>query len=172
MDNVTVDNATVGDSINKGGIATLSADVADLGGLGFSVTVNWGANQGDADTIAYPAGTTSFTITHQYVDAGSAPFAVPYNIVITVTSSDGRTLAANTRRRRHGCRADGQYHRRAGRHRREHAGQRFGGRGRPGRVRHLTYSWTATGGGDSFSGTSATFSFTPTNDNDHKVTLP
>ena len=171
MDNVTVDNATVGASINKGGVATLSADVADLGGLGFSVTVNWGANQGDADTIAYPAGTTSFTITHQYVDAGSLPFAVPYNIVITVTSSDGRTLAANTSVAGTDVAPTVNI---TGEPSNIEQGTRVSVSAvvaDPGEYGTFTYSWTATGGGDSFSGTSATFSFTPTNDDDHEVTL-
>jgi hypothetical protein len=138
--------------------------------LGFSVTVDWGLYEG-SDTIIYPAGTTSFTMTHDYVDDGSQPFVVEFPITISVTASDGltataststmgvdvvptvnitgepSTIEANTPVTVSAVVAD------------------------PGEYGVFTYRWTATGGGDSFSGTSDTFNFTPSNDDAHAVTL-
>ena len=95
LQDVTVNNLTVGALVDKGGIATLAGDVVNVDGAAFTVTVDWGANQTD-DTIGFPAGTDSFSITHQYVDDGSDPFAVSYAIAVTVTTSDNRTVSGST----------------------------------------------------------------------------
>jgi hypothetical protein len=157
-------------TIDKGGIATLTAIVGNLGGLGFTVIVDWGAYQG-TDTIIYPAGTTSFTMTHHYVDDGAALFAIDFPVIVNVISTDGQIAATST----------------------STMGQDVlpainiaGGTGSimagnpvdlsavvadPGEFGTFTYEWTATGGGDSFSSTSAIFDFTPTNNADHTISL-
>ena len=77
--------------MNKGALATLSGDVENLDGAGFTLTVNWGLYEG-SDTIVYPAGTTSFSLTHQYVDDALDNFEnVAFPIQINVTSADNRT---------------------------------------------------------------------------------
>jgi hypothetical protein len=81
-------------TIDKGGVATLTADVGNLGGMGFTVTIDWGYYEG-SDTIVYPPGTTSFTMTDHYVDDGSAPFDVDFPVSIDVTASDGQTADAS-----------------------------------------------------------------------------
>jgi hypothetical protein len=157
-------------TIDKGGIATLTANVGNLGGLGFTVIVDWGYYEG-SDTIIYPAGTTSFTMTHHYVDDGSDPFVIDFPVTIDVISASGETASAAT----------------------STMGQDVlpainiaGGTGSimagtaedlsavvadTGEFGTFTYEWTATGGGDSFSSTSAIFDFTPTNDADHTISL-
>jgi hypothetical protein len=157
-------------TIDKGGIATLTANVGNLGGLGFTVTIDWGYYEG-SDTIVYPAGTTSFTMTHHYVDDGAALFAIDFPVTVNVISTDGETASAAT----------------------STMGQDVlpainiaGGTGSimagtaedlsavvadPGEFGTFTYEWTATGGGDSFSSTSAIFDFTPTNNADHTISL-
>jgi hypothetical protein len=157
-------------TIDKGGIATLTANVGNLGGLGFTVTIEWGYYEG-SDTIVYPPDTTSFTMTHHYVDDGAALFAIDFPVTVNVISTDGQTGATST----------------------STMGQDVlpainiaGGTGSimagnpvdlsavvadTGEFGTFTYEWTATGGGDSFSSTSAIFDFTPTNNADHRISL-
>ena len=164
--NVTVDNVAAGATVNKGDIATLSGNVANLDGMGFTVTVTWGANQTNSDTIAYPAGTTSFTVTHQYVDDGSNPFAGAYDIGVSVTSSDNRTFSSTSAATITGV----------------DVAPTVNITGEPGEIQAyspvkvsavladpgengaFTYSWTAattTGDNDQQTGTSASFTFDP-----------
>ena len=82
----SIANVTIAPTIDKGGIATLTADVGNLGGMGFTVTVGWGLYEG-SDTIVYPAGTTSFSMTHHYVDSGIQPFGVDFPVKIDVTAN-------------------------------------------------------------------------------------
>ena len=42
---LSIDDICIGSTIQKGAIATLSADVANLNGMGFTLTVDWGPNQ-------------------------------------------------------------------------------------------------------------------------------
>ena len=82
--------------VNKGAITTISASVANLHGLPFRVLVNWGGNQGSPDTVAYPPGTTGFSLAHQYVDADGQAFDIAYTVGITVESLDGTVVYAQT----------------------------------------------------------------------------
>ncbi len=86
---LSIENVSIASTIDKGGIATLTGSVAGLDGAGFILTVGWGEYQGAADSITYPPDTSTFSITHHYVDDASHPFAVAYAVTITVTASDG-----------------------------------------------------------------------------------
>ena len=84
---VSIGNIQICPTIDKGGMATLSADVDNLQGAGFSLTVNWGPNQ-TSDTISY-ARNNVLHADHHYVDNASHPFVGPYPIVMTVTAGNG-----------------------------------------------------------------------------------
>ena len=91
---VSIGNISLPATIDKGDMALLSADVNGLDGAGFTLKVDWGANQ-TSDTIAYPAGTTSFTLTHHYVDDGGAKFNnQPFDVVMTVTADNAQQAMA------------------------------------------------------------------------------
>jgi len=77
----TLSNVAVTTPINEGGTATLSGNINDSNaGDTFTLTVNWG--DGSAlQFFNYPAGTTSFSETHQYLDDNP-----------NVTSSDNYTI--------------------------------------------------------------------------------
>ena len=136
------------------------------------MNVGWGAYQA-GDTIAYPAGATSFSITHQYVDDATVQFGGTYDITITVTTSDGRPPAtANTTIE--GVDVAPTANIAGGPNGQIEAGDPVNLSAvvaDPGENGIFTYSWTATGGDDSFAGNLTAFSFTPTNDDDHTVTL-
>ena len=86
---LSLSDVSVDSTVAKGGIATASGDVVNLDGAGFTVTVDWGQGD-DPDSVTYPAGTTSFSLSHHYVDTDNAGFPSSFGVVITVTSSDGR----------------------------------------------------------------------------------
>ena len=59
------------DGLIEGGTTTLSGTITDPGTLdSFSLEIDWG--DGNTETIVYPAGTTGFSETHQYLDDPSA----------------------------------------------------------------------------------------------------
>ena len=169
---VSIGNIQICPTIDKGGMATLSADVDNLQGAGFSLTVNWGPNQ-TSDTISYPPGTTSFTLTHHYVDNASDPFVGPYPIVMTVTAGNGPAVSATKTIQGtdvptpvyieggSGCIIPNQ----------QVTLQAIVAD--PGEFGTYTYSWTATavGGGDTQKGSNATFNFTPDESAAYTVTL-
>ena len=86
---LSLSDVSVDSTVAKGGIATASGNVVNLDGAGFTVTVDWGQGD-DPDSVTYPAGTTSFSLSHHYVDTDNAGFPSSFGVVITVTSSDGR----------------------------------------------------------------------------------
>lgn len=94
--NVTVANVApvlsnlTGDEVNEGSIAHLSGEISDVGvDDSFTVTVDW--QDGYApDEVAYPAGTTTFDLDHQYLD--DKPSGTPsdtYQASVRVTDDDG-----------------------------------------------------------------------------------
>ncbi|MCL4262370.1 MAG: DUF11 domain-containing protein [Anaerolineae bacterium] len=75
-------------NVNENGTATLSGSITDPGTQDtFTLLVNWG--DGNSDTYNYPAGTTNFSETHQYLDDN--PSGTPtddYTISLTLTDDD------------------------------------------------------------------------------------
>lgn len=91
---VTVNNVvpsiTIGsDTIDENGVALITGTITDPGTLDtFSITVDWG--EGSPEPFSYPAGSTVFSETHQYLDDN--PTATPYDdypISVTITDDDG-----------------------------------------------------------------------------------
>ncbi len=72
--------------IMEGGLATLSGQMADPGVMDtFTLTVDWG--DGSQEAFSYPAGTTSFSLDHNYLD--DDPSATPADIyLVEVTLND------------------------------------------------------------------------------------
>lgn len=70
----------------ENGVATLTGSISDAGTLDtFTLLVDWG--DGTDDTYTYPAGTTSFSETHVYVDNPASP-AIAYTIQLELTDDD------------------------------------------------------------------------------------
>lgn len=91
---VTVSNSipvvtVVGDTINEGGMATVSGTITDTGSMDeFTLTISWG--DGSIETFYPPASSTDFSYTHNYLDDGLTKTAWDqYSISITVTDGDG-----------------------------------------------------------------------------------
>lgn len=94
-DTVTVNNvapvlsAVSATSVNENGSTTLSGNISDVGTQDtFTLNVNWG--DGNTDSFTYPAGTTSFNETHQYLDDDPTSTASD-NYTISLTLSDDDT---------------------------------------------------------------------------------
>ncbi len=83
-------NMAVTSPIDEDDVATLTGDIIDPGTLDtFALTVDWG--DGSAlETFNYPAGTTSFSETHQYLDDDpSGTGSDTYNVTATLADDDG-----------------------------------------------------------------------------------
>jgi Tol biopolymer transport system component len=79
-------NVTVTPQISEGEIATLSGSMfSPDGSQSLSLTVNWGDGSPE-QAFNYPAGTTSFVETHQYLDN---LFDIPYIVNLTLTTANG-----------------------------------------------------------------------------------
>jgi hypothetical protein len=93
VNNVPADlqNVVVTPEVDENGVATLSGDIVDPGTRDtFTLIVDWG--EGPAVTYNYPAGTTTFSETHQYLDDN--PTGTPqdtYNISLTLRDDDSGT---------------------------------------------------------------------------------
>ncbi|HRQ41055.1 MAG TPA: PKD domain-containing protein [Chloroflexota bacterium] len=85
----TLSNVAVTANVDEGGSATLSGNISDPGTQDtFTLVVDWG--DGNSDTFNYPAGTTSFSETHQYLD--DDPTGTPSdNVTISLTLTDDDT---------------------------------------------------------------------------------
>ncbi len=81
-------NVAVTTPISENGSAALTGNISDAdAGDSFTLTVNWGDGSAP-QTFNYPAGSTSFSETHQYLDDN--PTATPSdNYTISLTLSDG-----------------------------------------------------------------------------------
>ena len=98
---VTVNNVapiiTAGGSvIDENGVATVSGSITDPGSQDtFTVVIDWG--EGSPETYSYPAGSKSYSQTHQYLDDNPTGTASDtYNVTVTVTDDDGGEGSATT----------------------------------------------------------------------------
>jgi PKD repeat protein len=75
--------------INENGVATLSLSFTDPDLFDtHTIDIDW--KDGTTETFALPAGVTSFSTTHQYLDDNlSGPATEDYDVVIRVTDSSG-----------------------------------------------------------------------------------
>ncbi|MDY6958869.1 MAG: PKD domain-containing protein, partial [Halobacteriota archaeon] len=96
VNNVAPTVTATGDTIDEDGTATVSGEITDPGALDtFTVVIDWG--EGVPESFSYPAGTTSYSETHQYLDDN--PTATPiddYIVVVTITDDDGGVGSADT----------------------------------------------------------------------------
>ncbi|MGN6134359.1 MAG: hypothetical protein ACTHOU_07635, partial [Aureliella sp.] len=103
---VTVNNvaptlsALVATAISENGVTTLTGKITDASGLdSFTLNVNWGdpLSPVNVESYTFPAGTTTFTLTHQYLDdnpSGSASDS--YVIGLSVSDDDAGMTSAST----------------------------------------------------------------------------
>jgi hypothetical protein len=99
---VTVNNvnpvigSVTGDIIDENGTATVSGTFSDVGTEdSFTVTIDWG--EGSPVDYAYPAGSTDFSETHQYLDDN--PTGTPldvYTVDVSITDDDSGDDADST----------------------------------------------------------------------------
>lgn len=82
--------------VNENGTTTLSGSITDPGPLDtFTLTVNWG--EGTPESFTYPAGTTAYSVTHQYLDDNPTATAVDvYMIAVGIEDDDSGTGSAST----------------------------------------------------------------------------
>jgi hypothetical protein len=88
VNNVAPSITAVGDTIDEDGVATVSGAIVDPGTLDtFTVVIDWG--EGAPVTYTYPAGATSYSETHQYLDDNpTGTLSDIYPISVTVTDDD------------------------------------------------------------------------------------
>jgi extracellular elastinolytic metalloproteinase len=87
----TVSNVKVTSPINENDVATLSGTITDPGTRdSFTLRVFWG--DGSVDTQALPAGATTFSVQHRYLDDN--PPSDQYAIGMTLTDKDGGSTIA------------------------------------------------------------------------------
>ena len=81
-------NVVISSPIDEGGVATLSGEITDANANdSFVLTIAWG--DGQSQTVDYPAATTSFEVTHVYLD--DPPAGAPTDdYVITYSINDHR----------------------------------------------------------------------------------
>lgn len=81
-------NVTVTPSINEHGSVTLMGDIVDPGTEDtFTLSVNWG--EGAPEVVSFPAGTTDFVLTHQYLDDNpTGTSSDVYTIELTLDDDD------------------------------------------------------------------------------------
>lgn len=88
----TVDDLAVTSPIDENDFATLSGNIVDPGTLDtFTLEVDWGDGS-PVETFSYPAGTTSFSETHQYLDDDpTVTSSDDYEVIVTLKDDDGGT---------------------------------------------------------------------------------
>jgi hypothetical protein len=96
INNVAPSVTATGDIIGENGVATVSGTITDPGILDtFEVVIDWG--EGSPQSYSYPAGSTTFSETHQYLDDNpTSTIYDVYSISITVTDDDGGTGTTGT----------------------------------------------------------------------------
>jgi uncharacterized repeat protein (TIGR01451 family) len=88
-------NVAVTSPINEGGTATLTGTLSEAAGGGvMQLVVNWGPGQATS-TYTFAEGTTSFSVTHQYLDNPAAP-ATSFPISLALSNAGGRVTAATS----------------------------------------------------------------------------
>jgi len=81
-------------TINENDTTTLSAAISEAGTpTAHTVSIDWGTGQSPT-SLSLPAGTTTFSAPHQYLQA--LPGNAPYNITVTVTDAAGETATGAT----------------------------------------------------------------------------
>ncbi|HEY2587130.1 MAG TPA: PKD domain-containing protein [Tepidisphaeraceae bacterium] len=91
----TLGNVAVTSPVNEGGIAMLTGSLGEVAGAGaMSLVVNWGPGQGTS-TYAFAEGTTTFSVTHQYLDNPAAP-ATSFPISLSLSNAGGTANAATS----------------------------------------------------------------------------
>jgi len=93
VSNVVPTFTVTGDEIDENEFATVSGTISDPGvNDSFKVEIHWG--EGDIETFTYPAGSASFSETHQYIDDGTSPGNLTAwdNYVVTVKITDDMIL--------------------------------------------------------------------------------
>jgi len=85
-----------GSVVIENGLATVSGTISDPGVRdSFTVLINWG--EGPAVSYSYPAGTTTYSETHRYLDDNPTGTATDnYTVAVTVTDKDGGVGTAST----------------------------------------------------------------------------
>lgn len=95
VSNVAPTLTATGTVVDENGVATVSGTIADPGSRDtFGLTIDWG--DGAPVSFSRPAGATSFSVSHQYLD--DDPTGTPndiYAIAVNVTDDDGGTGTAN-----------------------------------------------------------------------------
>lgn len=88
VNNVAPAITATGSTIDENGTATVTGTITDPGTLDtFSVVIGWG--EGAPQSYSYPAGSTSFSESHQYLDDNpTATASDDYTISVTVTDDD------------------------------------------------------------------------------------
>lgn len=88
VNNVAPSFGVSGSTINENSIATISGSISDPGILDtFTIEIDW--DEGAPQYYAYPAGTTTFSETHQYLDDNPTGTAGDvYSASVTVTDDD------------------------------------------------------------------------------------
>ncbi len=94
---LTLDQASANNThLQENGIRSLSGTISDPGTLDtFTLVVDWG--EGSPETIDLAAGSTSFSLSHQYLD--DDPTGTPvdeYAITLTLTDDDTSSATAGT----------------------------------------------------------------------------
>ena len=88
-------SVAISSPINEGGTATLTGRLAEVAGSGaMQLVVNWGPGQA-SNTYVFAVGTTSFSVTHAYLDNPAAP-ATSFPIALTLSNAGGSVAAATS----------------------------------------------------------------------------
>ncbi len=91
----SISGVAITSPVNENDTAQLSGNLSDPEGGAFQLTVDWG--DGSVTTYTYPAGTTVFTETHQYLDDNPTGTASDvYTVSLTVQDDFGAQGTAAT----------------------------------------------------------------------------
>ena len=78
-------------AISEDGVATLTGTITDPGTLDtFTLDIDWGdpLSPGNTEQVTFPAGTTTFSLTHQYPEAATSAAADAYTVSLALTDDD------------------------------------------------------------------------------------
>jgi len=96
VNNVAPAITVSGDTIDENGFATVTGTITDPGIEDtFSLTIDWG--EGSPETFVYPAGSTTFSETHQYLDDDpTGTSSDDYTITVNITDDDSEQDSGST----------------------------------------------------------------------------